>query len=298
MALDQHLEKLRYFKRLSGFSSVREASIGIGISQAGLSKNVSSLEEILEVKLFHRSRAGIKLTKEGEEVLKATEKILAEAHLLEKKLRTLKASPAPEKLKIGMYDSVAVYFFSELQGYLHTLYPDVEIELTIDTSDALARTMKAGALDLAIGVNLDGHLASSLTFVKLFEDHYSFYISSRHDLPTEKMRLLIHSSARDQQGMSVEDHLRTAIRQRGAHRIFNFETLKAMTAQGLGIGVLPTQVAKPLVKKGVLSPFELAKKSRLFGPHNIGILVTKKFHQAHQEFAEDIYRLGDQWSRG
>ena len=95
MALAEHLEKLRYFQRLVNFNSIREASMSIGISQAGLSKNISSLEEVLETKLFERTREGLILTPEGREVLAATERILAESANLETKIRSLKAPSSP-----------------------------------------------------------------------------------------------------------------------------------------------------------------------------------------------------------
>lgn len=297
MRLDQHLEKLINFQRLAGYTSVREASFAIGISQAGLAKNISALEDVLQVQLFHRSREGIKLTKEGKEVLRSAEKILKESSLLETRLRSLKTSSSPERLKIGMYDSVAVYFFSELETYLGTLYPEVDIELTVDTSNALATKIQGGNLDLVIGVNLDRFESDRLQFVKLFDDFYSFYVSSRSDLAADALRLLVHGAATDRDGKTMEDHLKLQLKQRGAHWVYNFETLKTLAAQGFGIGVLPTQVAKPLVKKGSLLSFEVPKKSHLFGIHNIGILVQRSFYDSHKEFAEDIYRLGDHWSK-
>ena len=79
--------------------------------------------------------------------------------------------------------------------------------------------------------------------------------------------------------------------------MLNFETLKTLTQQGLGIGILPTQVAKPLVKKGALVSTQVPKTKHLFGVHSIGFLATKDFLKSHRDFAEDIYRLGERWSK-
>ena len=125
-----------------------------------------------------------------------------------------------------MYDSIAVYFFTELEAYLATLYPDVKIELTVDTSERLSKEVSDGRLDLAIGVNLDHFMKPSLEFFKLFDDHYSFYISNRHELDLSKQPLLIHARADDSNGVSVGEHLKSLVKKRGAHKVFNFETLK------------------------------------------------------------------------
>ncbi|RYZ82780.1 MAG: hypothetical protein EOP06_21125, partial [Proteobacteria bacterium] len=98
-------------------------------------------------------------------------------------------------------------------------------------------------------------------------------------------------------GKNVESYLASSLKSRGVHKVFNFETLKTLTLQGLGIGVMPTQVAKPLLKQGLLIATEVPKTKHLFGPHGIGFLTTKEFLKFHRQFADDIYRLGDRWSR-
>ncbi|RZA09364.1 MAG: LysR family transcriptional regulator, partial [Proteobacteria bacterium] len=266
MALAEHLEKIRYFHRLVNYRSLREGAVAMGISQAGLSKSLAALEDALGTQLFLRSRAGLILTKEGQELLTTTRKILGEAAALETKLRKLKVVAAPSVLKIGMYDSIAVYFFSELKAYIGTLYPQVQLQLTVDTSSALSLLVQQGELDLAIGVNLDRTPKSSVEYFNLFDDHYSFYLSTRHDLDVGALPLLIHARADDQAGKNVESYLASSIKSRGVHKVFNFETLKTLTLQGLGIGVMPTQVAKPLLKQGLLITTEVPKTKHLFGP--------------------------------
>lgn len=297
MALCEHLEKLRHFHRLANHRSLRQGALAMGISQAGLSKSIASLEAVLEVQLFLRSKEGLLLTKEGQEVLAATETILNESARLELKLRTLKVSKAPSRLNIGMYDSIAVYFFADLKSYLENLYPDVDLQMIVDTSSNLSSLVHSAELDIAIGVNLDRNAKESVEFFKLFDDHYSFYISSRHGADSGKLPLLIHGRSEDHNGKSVENYLSTLIKKIGAHRAFNFETLKSLTTQGVGIGVLPTQVAKPLVQKGALNSIQIPRTRNLFGLHNIGFLATKEFLEFHRSFAEDIYRLGSRWAK-
>ena len=297
MALSEHLEKLRHFQRLANYRSLREGARAMGISQAGLSKSIAALEDVLGTQLFLRTRDGLVLTKEGKEVLTTSVNILQEAASLETRLRTLKVSKTPATLKIGMYDSIAVYFFSELEAYLAALYPEVDLRLMVDTSHELSRLVRQGELDIAIGVNLSRGQNETVTFVKLFDDYYSFYISNRHDIDQDNIPLLIHARADDHEGNTVESYLNSVLRKRRVHKVYNFETLKTLTQQGIGIGVLPTQVAKPLVKNGSLVSVQVPKAKHLFGPHDIGFLATSSFLKSHDAFAEDIYRLGDRWSK-
>lgn len=296
--LIEHLEKLRHFQRATQYRSISEAAEASGISQAGLSKSIAALESVLETQLFIRSPQGLILTKEGELALQVTKKILGEASSLEANLRSLKASKTPSRLRIGMYDSIAVYFFSDLAAYLSSVYQNLSIQLLVDTSTSLANAVKSGEIDMAIGVNLESKKNAKQDFFLLFEDQYSFYASAKKDGSKVDLPLLIHPQANDSDGTTIEEILSKIIARNGVHRIFNFETIKTLTLQGIGIGVLPTQVARPLVQQGQLQAVQIPKLKSTFGRHNIGFLASESLLQHHREFAQDVYRLGIRWSKG
>lgn len=64
-----NVEVLRYFVELANAGSFYGAAKGLFMSQQGLNKAISSLEEELGVKLVERGRRGVKLTAEGERFL-------------------------------------------------------------------------------------------------------------------------------------------------------------------------------------------------------------------------------------
>ncbi len=296
MSLVEHLEKLRHFARLTGYRSINEGSQAMGISQAGLSKSIAGLEDVLSTKLFVRTNEGIALTKEGELVLQTTRRILQEASSLEINLRSLRASELPEKISIGMYDSIAIYFFPEFSSYLKAIYPTVELQLVVDTSANLAALLSKGQIQIAIGVNLNTYKDKSEFFL-LFEDHYSFYVHPRRADELSSLPFIVHPRATDDKGRSAEEHLARLFKSRSIHRVYNFETVKSLTALGVGVGVLPTRVAAPLLTQKQLVSVSVGKEARLFGKHSIGFLTSKSFLKDHSEFAQDIYRLGDRWAK-
>ncbi len=296
MSLVEHLEKLRHFSKVTTYRSINEAAQGIGMSQAGLSKSIASLEAVLGIPLFVRSQGGIILTKEGEILLRAAKKILAEATDVEFSLRALKAAQVPEKIRVGMYDSIAVYFFPELLSYLNSIYRDLEVELVVHQSSNLAALIKNGELDLAIGV-YPLKTRQNMNFSLLFEDHYSFFASSSIAQEVERLPLIFNPHAMDENGIAIETLLQPVLKRRLSHRVYNFETLKSLTVLGLGVGMLPTKVAKPLVLQRQLTPVIIQKTPNLFGKHKIGFYASSKLLNAHQDFIDDIYRLGERWSK-
>lgn len=185
----------------------------------------------------------------------------------------------------------------DLNTYVSAVYPNVVLELTAASSAELLLGLRSQKLDLAIGVNFSQITDKSLEYFKLFEDYYSFYVSPKNIDETEQLPLLIHESATDQKGIKVEATLYSKLRGRIVHRIQNFETLKSLTILGLGIGVMPTQVARPAIESQQLASVQFSKLAHLFGLHDIGFLATRNLLHSHSDFARDIYRLGEEWSK-
>lgn len=292
MALIEHLEKLRHFYRLTQYSSINEAAANTGYSQAGLSKSLQLLEKELNCKLFKRSREGLTLTRDGVELLEVTKKIIFEASQIENRLQSNKTSSVPKKLKFGMYDSIAVYFGVELKNYLKSIYPNVEMNLHADTSSSLYAKIVNSEIDIAVGVNFSMSTSPSTLYYKLFDDSYSYYVLQSFEDEIDTLPVLIHDRATDANGVNLSKILSKDLRGRNVHIINNFETLRVLTAQGFGIGVLPTQVALPhLIKKEFIN-VQLNQQRQLFGQHHIGFLVRKEVEKSYPDFISDLIRLG------
>lgn len=297
MALIEHLEKLRHFHKLTQFSSINEAAANTGLSQAGLSKSLILLENELNSKLFNRSREGLTLTREGAELLEFTKKMLTEASALESRLRSLNATSAPKLIRMGMYDSIAVYLGVELQKYLKLIYPKVTMVLDAESSTVLFKKIQSKELDIAIGVNFPKGSVNSLKYYPLFDDYYSFYMASDLNTKPEDLPYLIHEKASDSSGETLGKILNKDLKNKIVHSVQNFETLKILTIQGLGIGVLPTQVARPMMSSGKLINAHPNHRKHLFGKHSIGFLVRAEIAETFHDFVEDIIRLSERWAK-
>ncbi|MBQ9043952.1 MAG: LysR family transcriptional regulator [Eggerthellaceae bacterium] len=76
------VESLRYFIELARAGSFYGAAKSTFISQQGLNKAISSLESELGYKLVERSRRGVRLTSEGEVVLRYAKRIVGSYDLM------------------------------------------------------------------------------------------------------------------------------------------------------------------------------------------------------------------------
>lgn len=295
MALIEHLEKLRHFIQLAKFTSIKSAAFSTGISQAGLSKSISNLESVLGAALFYRSPEGLTLTKEGAILLRAAKEITDEANRVENEIHSLSKERGPSKLRIGMYDSIAIYMYLDLEKYLQSMYQGIEIELCVVSSPQLLRLTLADQLDLSIGVNLNRSLSHGFEFFPFFEDYFSIY-SKTESSKQRNQPVLYHPEATDSEEVSLEDHLRKKRRAIPTYRVYHMETIKLLVVQGLGMGLLPTNVARPYLLNGLISQISIDGLPKQFGRHTIGLLATPRLLEKNKSFALDLVRLAKAWS--
>lgn len=101
------VESLRYFIELARAGSFYGAAKNTFISQQGMNKAISSLETELGCKLVERSRRGVRLTNEGEVLLKHAKRIIGSYDLmLEDLVGSQLADPAgeePIRLHVSYY---------------------------------------------------------------------------------------------------------------------------------------------------------------------------------------------------
>ena len=112
MNLADHLEKLKYFYEVGRLGSLKRASESVFISQPSLTKSIKILEDVIGSPLFIRLPRGMKLTKEGEILHSHCQKLFASITNIEQEL-TYPDDPLAGSLRIGTYDSIAIYFSNE-----------------------------------------------------------------------------------------------------------------------------------------------------------------------------------------
>jgi len=101
------IESLRYFIELARAGSFYGAAKSMFISQQGINKAISSMESELGYKLVERNRRGVRLTAEGEALLKYAKRIVANYDMMAEELvGTRLASPEgdePINLHVSYY---------------------------------------------------------------------------------------------------------------------------------------------------------------------------------------------------
>src|SRR6266478_6215859 len=86
-----NFKHLRAFVNIADAGGFARAATRLNLSQPALSRQIRALEIELSVRLFDRIGRRVQLTSEGEELLRRSRRVLAEADSLGERARMLKA---------------------------------------------------------------------------------------------------------------------------------------------------------------------------------------------------------------
>lgn len=145
-------KQLQYAIELSKVLNFSLAAAKLGISQPALSKQISSLEKELGIKLFNRCENPITLSAAGEHFFQEAKQLLFREEQLYRSMEDYKSGKRGN-LTIGISPFRSLYLLPDLCKKVKEKYPDVKIILQEDSSDQLRKKSAEGKYDFAI-VNL------------------------------------------------------------------------------------------------------------------------------------------------
>ena len=108
--------------------SLTAAAAQLGLTQSAVSHSINSLEEELGFAVIKRSRAGVRLTNEGERLLPAVRGLLNSAEQLNQVTASIRGLDSG-LVRIGAFTSVAVHWLPGVLKEFQCDYPRVDFRL-------------------------------------------------------------------------------------------------------------------------------------------------------------------------
>lgn len=162
------------FRHLNAFSaiaragSLKVAAEQLHLTQPAISKALKELEEIIGVVLLERSRAGVKLTAEGDTFLQFAEQSTS---ALRHGLRSVRATGlSAGKLRVGALPSVASHLLPQAVTDFCAHSPDTLVELHEGPHQDLTTRLRSGGLDLVVGRLGRPETMTGLEFLQLYTE--------------------------------------------------------------------------------------------------------------------------------
>jgi len=251
-----HLDSFIHSAEAGSFSA---AARRLGLSPAGVSKNVARLEASLGVRLFQRSTRKLSLTEEGEQFLR---EVGPAWHRIGEAIDLVRqgAGHPSGPLKVALAPAVGRMHFVPLLEAFHRDYPGIVPDLHFENRQV---DLIAEGFDVAIGGGVEltqGLVARELARVQLLVAAAPSYLA-RHPAPAHPDELAGHDGIARRSirsGRLQSWTLRTADGQEAAAEfrpVAVFDDPEAMArgaASGLGVAVLPAPHARPLLDSGEL----------------------------------------------
>ncbi|MCO4850598.1 LysR family transcriptional regulator [Bacillus vallismortis] len=122
---------LKIFRAVAREGSITKAAQKLNYVQSNVTARIHNLEEDLNIRLFHRTNRGMKLTAAGENLLQYADQVLA---LLDEAEKSAQMSLHPKgPLRIGSLETTAVTHLPEHAASFLKRFP--EVDLSVNTAD-------------------------------------------------------------------------------------------------------------------------------------------------------------------
>lgn len=222
--------------------SISKSAQELKYTQSAISQAIKSFEKELGLKLFYRSRQGMELMPNTEEIVKSLKKICREQARIKQIAANLNSLDAG-CIRIGTIQSISYHWLPDILKEFSNLYPNIRFEMTVDGFNALEKQIHSNQLDCIfvskysvpnlpfISMGIDelmlatpkGHPLSEKLSVSLADINHENFILSSDGLNYETGKIFELNN--------ITPKIRYCLNE-------DFATLK-MVEQGFGITILP-----------------------------------------------------------
>lgn len=147
--MEGSLDRYRVFVQTARQGSISLAAQSLFLSQPAVSRSIQALEESLRCSLFVRTPKGVRLTAEGETLLRYVEAGLEQIELGERKVREQLNLESGE-ICVGASDMTLRFFLLPYLERFHALYPGVHIHVTNGPTPETLEALRRGRIDFGI----------------------------------------------------------------------------------------------------------------------------------------------------
>ena len=167
-------DKLKIFYAVAEAGSFTSATVVLNISQSAISRQIQSLEEDLNVKLFERHARGLTLTENGEYVYKTAREVISKLKEVETSLGDKKNKPTGKLTVSTVVSFGTTWLTPRIQEFMQ-LNPEIEIELIFDDKELDLSTRQAD-----IGIFMRRPKQLNYIQKKLININYHIYGSAKY----------------------------------------------------------------------------------------------------------------------
>ena len=254
--------ELLYIKTIADEKSITRAAQKLYLTQPSLSHCVSSIEKQLGTRLFRRTSSGLVLTYAGERYYRMACEVLRVYAAFESEISE-ESDLLRGRITLGITNYLACDLLPRMLPRFHKDHPGIELRIVEETTDELEKSLLSGRLDFAIMHTGAGDGASEdpgLTHEVLRRDPFLLIAPQGHPHADKAVPMENSYPELDPAHLGGEPFLMVTRGQRIRHvadRVLsqagispqivftsrNYETLRRLSAEGMGYTFVPSHYA-------------------------------------------------------
>lgn len=222
---------------------ITRAAEVLGVPQSSISRRLKALEKALGVQLFQPAGRRVTLTVQGRELRQRTAGLIRQLDDAIGEVRT-DADPAHGRVRFGFPLTLGPVSIPSTLAHFHASAPGIRLHLTQAHGEGLAAMVRDGRLDLAVTIPPP----ADLPFTMLGRQRILAHVARSHPLAGRKRLDLAELADEPFIASPPSFHLRRLLDAwcadagfvpRVGFEISEFETIRELAAQGLGVALLP-----------------------------------------------------------
>ena len=252
------IREIKTFLQAAQSGSFVKAAQTLGYSQAAVTIQIKHLEEELGTVLFDRIGKQTQLTESGRTFQLRAKRILQEIE--EAKSEVGNSDVVKGELRIGTIESIGAVLMPEIIAKLHKEYPEVTVELELDSPQNLLERLNKNQLDI---VYLMEKKVYDMNFIKVMEEPEDVIaiVSENHPLAEKGIasldEIIEQHIILTEKGASYREALEQYLLERGQEvtpflTIGNTEFIVRYVKMKEALSFLPKFAVKEELNKGTL----------------------------------------------
>ena len=289
------LHQLQTFLVVARTGSLTQTARELGASQPTVSLQLKTMGRLLGSPLVERHGRGVRLTQAGEALKPYARQVLDGLRSLQEHVQALNGGRAGS-FALGASATTGGYILPSILTRFRARFPEVEIQLHVDSPEHLFHDLLADTLDLVFSVGV--RAPSGVTVEPICDEELVIIVSSRHPLARRRrvsgtelsMQPLVTSLPGTPFRELVEEKLRAAgVTPRVTSEARHPEAMKKLVENNMGYSLLfRPSVAEELASRRLValrlpgSPI-MGQLIMAFGPHPVPSPLVQQFVQFVRE---------------
>lgn len=278
------LVKYEIFNKAAELNSFTKTAEALGVTQSAVSHAITSLEKEFSFPLFIRNHSTITLTKNAENLLITTRKILYYNNMLRQEVDAINGLNKGT-VRVGVFTSISTNWIPGIVKEMEDDYPNIEIELLEGNYTEIEQWLQSGKLDCGF-INNETYL-ESFEIAQLKRDRLLCVVSDQSPLSKERKISIqqIESVPFIMPNYQCYHDIQKIFEKNKVTPNIRFENMNensvfSMVENNLGISIMPEMIIPKSIDSIKAIPLEIDSY------RTIGLAVRKPSSPATKKFFE------------